>query len=79
MVDPQGAYSFEARLTMKGKTSNVIGEYKLREADGSYMLEGGFIFDRTKHDVKYNSGAFFDELGDKLIYDEVPVSFSVKL
>jgi K(+)-stimulated pyrophosphate-energized sodium pump len=79
MVDPQGLFKFEASLTMKDKTSEVSGEYKLTEMDGIHMLEGGFVFDRTKHDVKYNSGSFFADLGDKVIYDEVPVSFSIKL
>ena len=26
--------------------------------------------DRTKHDIKYGSGSFFDDLGDRMIYDE---------
>lgn len=26
--------------------------------------------DRTKFDIKYGSGSFFDGLGDNLIYDE---------
>ena len=24
----------------------------------------------TKHDIKYGSGSFFDDLGDRMIYDE---------
>ena len=79
MSNDEGVYSFGAKLTMKGKTSNVRGEYRLVEADGTHMIEGGFTFDRTAHDIKFRSGAFFSDLGDKLIYDEVPVSFSVKL
>ena len=27
------------------------------------------VVDRTKYDIKYNSGSFFDSLGDKAIYD----------
>ncbi|MGB6035798.1 MAG: sodium-translocating pyrophosphatase, partial [Cryomorphaceae bacterium] len=79
MVNEEGVYSFEARLTMKDKTSNVKGEYRVVEADGTHKIEGGFTFDRTQHDVKFRSAAFYSDLGDKLIYDEVPVSFSVKL
>ena len=26
--------------------------------------------DRSKYDVRYGSGSFFDNLGDKTIYDE---------
>jgi len=79
MLNEQGVHKFVGSLTMKGKTTDVTGEYKLSEIDGAHMLEGGFTFDRAKHDVKFRSGAFFSDLGDKLIYDEVPVSFRVKL
>lgn len=79
MVHPEGVYKFEGRLTMKGRTSNVGGEYKVIEMDGVYLLDGGFVFDRAKHDVKYNSQSFFSDLGDKAIFDEVPISFRTKL
>ncbi|MFN4197892.1 MAG: YceI family protein, partial [Flavobacterium sp.] len=29
-----------------------------------------FKVDRTKYDIKYGSGSFFDNLGDKAIYDD---------
>ena len=29
------------------------------------------VFDRTVYSVKYGSGSFFDELGDKAIGDEI--------
>ena len=79
MTDPQGMYAFEGKLTLKDKTTSVKGEYKLSEAEGAYLLQGGFSFDRAEHDVKYNSESFFSDLGDKVIYDQVPVSFEVKL
>jgi K(+)-stimulated pyrophosphate-energized sodium pump len=74
-----GMYKFQGSLSMKGKRSEVIGEYRINEIDGIHMLEGGFVFDRSQHDVKFRSAAFFEDLGDKMIYDEVPVSFEIKL
>jgi hypothetical protein len=32
------------------------------------------IFDRSKYDVKYNSGSFFENLGDRLILDDIELS-----
>ncbi|MEM9053357.1 MAG: sodium/proton-translocating pyrophosphatase, partial [Bacteroidota bacterium] len=74
-----GVYSLKGVLNVKGKQSQVAGEYKMTEMEGKIMLEGGFVFNRAEHDIKYNSESFFSDLGDKLIYDEVPVSFTIKL
>jgi hypothetical protein len=49
------------------------------EQSGTHRIEGGFVFDRSQHDVKFRSASFFEDLGDKLIFDEVPVSFEVVL
>lgn len=32
---------------------------------------GDMIFDRTKYDIKYRSGNYFENLAEKLIYDDV--------
>ena len=37
------------------------------------------VFDRTKYNVKYASGNFFKNLGDKLILDEIELSAQLKL
>ena len=31
-------------------------------------------FDRSKYNVRYRSGTFFDDLGDKLILDDIDVN-----
>ena len=35
------------------------------------------VIDRSKYDVRYGSGSFFDDLGDKTIYDDF--TLTVKL
>ena len=35
------------------------------------------IIDRTKYNIKYGSGSFFDNLGDKMIYDDFTLSVSL--
>ena len=38
---------------------------------------GTIMVDRTVYDVRYGSGKFFDNLGDKMIYDEFELAFEV--
>ncbi|RAV29830.1 YceI family protein [Sinomicrobium soli] len=67
-VKPAGknAYEVTADLTVKGKTHPVTFELSVygNKATGAVKI------DRTKYDVRYGSGSFFDNLGDKTIYDE---------
>lgn len=35
------------------------------------------VFDRSKYDVRFRSGNFFQNLGDKLIYDEIVISANI--
>ena len=62
----KGTYAIVADLTIKGKTNPVrfdlITKGKTATAD--------VIIDRTKYGIQYGSGSFFDDLGDRTIYDE---------
>ena len=33
--------------------------------------KANLIFDRSKYDVRFRSGTFFENLGDKLILDDI--------
>jgi hypothetical protein len=35
-------------------------------------------FDRSKYNVRYGSGSFFENLGDKLILDSIKLETSLK-
>lgn len=56
----------KADLTIKGITQPI--EFKVRKMDSKFTAE--IVVDRSKFDVKYGSGSFFENLGDKLIYDD---------
>lgn len=68
-------YMVVGKLTVKDKTSEVkIPTTLVFEKDNkSFMTTVSFVFDRTKHDIKYGSEKFFKNIGDKAIYDEVDV------
>jgi hypothetical protein len=38
------------------------------------MAVAAFKIDRSKWDIKYGSGSFFDDLGDKMIYDDIELT-----
>ena len=76
---PDGEYAFTGNLTIKGITNQVNGVYNVLEREGSKYVVGTINFDRTDYDIKYRSEKFFNNLGDKLIYDNVKVGFEFKV
>lgn len=73
-------YNAVGDLTIKGITveQNFVAE-KMMNEDGSKGLKADIIIDRTKYDIKYGSGSFFDDLGDKTIDDDFKLMVSVKM
>lgn len=61
-----GLYTITADLTLKGITHPVTFDIIINGSKANAAL----VVDRTKYDIKYNSGSFFDGLGDKTIYDD---------
>ena len=67
-------YFVDANLTIKGITHPISFEMDLLE-DGSYVAK--LIFDRSKYDIQYRSGSFFENLGDRLILDDVELEVTL--
>ncbi len=68
-------YTIKGNLTLKGK-SDVVEFPALIKIDGDKLVANGKItFDRTKWNIRYGSGSFFDGLGDNMIYDDVDLNF----
>ena len=68
-------YKVEGDLTIKGVTKPV----SFTATRQNNKFKGFLTFDRTDFGIKYKSGKFFEDLGDKLIYDDVKLSFEVTL
>ncbi|WP_348800259.1 YceI family protein [Flavobacterium adhaerens] len=60
-------YLVNADLTIKGITNPV--QFHLAVVDKNKATASVKV-NRTKYDIKYGSGSYFDDLGDKTIYDE---------
>jgi len=50
---------------------------KIEKIDDKLNANAEVIFDRSLYDVRYGSGKFFDNLGDRLIYDEISLDVLV--
>ena len=57
-------------LTIKGITNPVEFQTIMQKKDEGVWCFANITIDRTKYNVRYGSGSFFDNLGDKTIYDE---------
>jgi polyisoprenoid-binding protein YceI len=59
-------YTITADLTIKDKTLPITFDLAL----GNGTARTTLVIDRAKYDIRYGSGSFFDNLGDKAIYDD---------
>lgn len=64
-------------LSIKGITNPLSILAKVEMKDGKAMATGKATIDRTKYDIRYGSGKFFQNLGDKMIYDTFDVEFNL--
>lgn len=62
----KNSYEVTADMTIKGQTHPVTFDMSVYGSKATANLK----IDRTKYDIRYGSGSFFDDLGDKTIYDE---------
>lgn len=68
-------YSITADAIIKGISKPV--NFDARIYKNSSKAEASLVLDRTKWNIQYRSGSFFENLGDRLIYDDF--TLNVKL
>lgn len=69
-----GSYNVTANLTIKDVTAPVTFKIVVNGNAASTNLK----IDRTKYGIKYGSGSFFENLGDKTIADEFELAVALK-
>ncbi len=62
----KNSYKVTGDLTIKQTTKPVTFDVSVYGSKATATMK----IDRAEYDVKYGSGSFFDNLGDKTIYDE---------
>ncbi|WP_304517961.1 YceI family protein [Cecembia rubra] len=70
-------YQINGNLMIKGISNPVSFPATVEVKGGEITATGKITFDRTKYDIKYRSGSFFDGLADRMIYDEVQLEIAL--
>ncbi len=65
----KNSYKVSGDLTIKGITKPVTFDVSIYGSKATATL----TIDRSEFDVRYGSGSFFDNLGDKTIYDDFEI------
>lgn len=71
----ENSYELSGDITIRGNTKPITFTAELVKGQ-TLTGSGAFEFDRTEFNVKYNSKKFFPALGDKIIKDNVELSFN---
>ncbi len=73
-----GTFDVTGPLTIKGISHDITVPMKVEKKGDTVEASGKVAVDRTKYDIKFRSGKFFPELGDKMIYDNFEVEVALK-
>lgn len=66
-------------LTIRGITKEVTIPTTVTKSETGLNVSSEFAIDRSQWDVKFRSGAFYDDLGDKLIKDDIKFTLNLAL
>lgn len=67
-------YRVSGNLTIKGITHGISFDAIINHAENRIHSVSAFDFDRSKYDVRFGSGRFFENLGDNLILDAIELN-----
>ncbi|MBO9636252.1 MAG: YceI family protein [Chitinophagaceae bacterium] len=67
----------EGNLTIKGITHPVNFDANVQIDGDNLTATGKIVIDRTLYGIKFRSGNFFKDLGDKLIYNDFDLNMNI--
>jgi polyisoprenoid-binding protein YceI len=70
-------YNVKGNLTIKGITKAITFPASVSISGDAVNANAEFEIDRTEWDIKYGSGKFFQDIGDKAIYDNFKIKFNI--
>ena len=73
----KGTGVITGELTIKGISNPIEFKAALQKKDDGMWFYANIVIDRTKYNIRYGSGDFYDNLGDKTIFDEFKVKVSL--
>ena len=72
-----GEYKIVGDLTIKETTKEIKFNAMVDDGGETKTSTAKITVDRSDFDIRYGSGSFFDNLGDKTIYDEFDLEVSM--
>lgn len=72
-----GQHHVEGTLTIKSITHPASFIVRLEVLSEFLHVSGELVIDRTLYNVRYGSGRFFENLGDKLVHDDFILQFKL--
>lgn len=73
----KGTAVISGNLTIKDTTNPIEFKSAMQKKDDGLWFFSNIIIDRTKYNIRYGSGTFFDNLGDRTIFDEFKIKVSL--
>lgn len=71
-------YTVTGDLKVRDKVQSITFPATVVSSGNNLSVVASFEFDRSKHDVKFGSGSFFDGLGDNLIKDMIKIDVKLR-
>ena len=72
-----GSILVKGEITIKGITKPLEFEVDSHKHGESVYVSGLMVIDRTQFDIRYGSGSFFDNLGDRTINNDFEIKFDL--
>lgn len=76
-IEGENKYTIKGDMTIRGITNAEEFPATVIVKNAKVAAIGEMIINRSKYDVKYGSDAFFDDLGDRMIYDDFTITFKI--
>ncbi len=73
-VASKGEYVITGNITIKDITKEIQFSATVSKTGNRVSATADLTIDRSEFNVRYGSGSFFDDLGDRLIYDDFELS-----
>ena len=70
-----GLFTVTGDFTIKGKTNPATFDLQISVGEATAKV----IIDRSLYDIRYRSTSFFDNLGDKVIYNDFELDVTLKI
>ena len=77
-IEAGNKLAFNGDLEIKGISHPISFESEVKSVDPKVSALVDMTFDRSKYNVRFRSGTFFQNLGDKLIYDDIEISVDIR-